>query len=398
MEKLLTRSAFLVADVPTRHIRGLYEKIDWSDRLISILGARGTGKTTLLLQRLRLINQDGSKALYASMDDLYFSSNKLIDLAETFRQRGGRILFLDEVHKYEGWAREIKNIYDSYKDLSIVFTGSSAINIYQQEADLSRRAIFYELPGLSYREYLHFADVYAAEKLTPEQILTDHTQIALKLSREFHPLQHFADYLDHGYYPFFRENLRTYFIRLEQVIRLVVETELGFIDGFNISNTSKILQLLSILSENVPFKPNITKIGEKTGISRPTVLQYLHYLSKARLINVLSATGKSISTLQKPEKIFLENPNLHAALAPGRVNSGSMREAFFLNQLKNAGHEVSLAEKGDFLVDNHFTFEVGGKNKSNRQIGSVENAFIAADDIEIGFDNKIPLWLFGLLY
>jgi len=398
MENLLVKSAFLTEEVPTHHIRSLYQKVDWSDRLIGITGARGTGKTTLLLQYLKLSDQLPGKALYVSLDDIYFATHDLLELAETFRKRGGKLLLLDEVHKYQGWARIIKNLYDTYKDLSIVFTGSSVIDIYTQEADLSRRAIFYELSGLSFREYLLFSNVYESEILTLDTILNDHTQIALKLAKGFKPLEHFENYLKYGYYPFFTENIKTYSLRIEQIIRLIVETELRFIDGFDISNTGKVLQLLAILSENVPFKPNISKLSEKIGISRATILQYLHYLSKARLINILAADGKSISILQKPEKIYLENPNLHYTLSPERSNKGSEREAFFLNQLKNAGHNLSIANKGDFFVDNKYYFEVGGKNKNRSQIGNLPNAFLAVDDIEIGFDIKIPLWMFGFLY
>ncbi|MGK6350397.1 ATP-binding protein [Parapedobacter sp. DT-150] len=398
MEKLIIKSSYLREEVSTEHIRQLYQQIDWSDRLIGVLGARGTGKTTLLLQRLKLALPPDTSALYISLDDIYFATNRLVDLAESFRLRGGNILFIDEVHKYDGWAKEIKNIYDTYKDIHIVFTGSSVINIYRQEADLSRRAVFYELSGLSFREYLHFADVYTTGILSLQDILAHHTQIALNLSKDFRPIRHFEAYLDHGYYPFFNENIHTYFIRIEQVIRLIIETELRFIDGFDINNTGKVLQLLAILAENVPFKPNISKLSDKIGISRQTVVQYLHYLEKARLINILDASGASISTLQKPEKVYLENPNLHRAVAATQANSGSRRESFLLNQLRNAKHKVSLPAKGDFLVDRTITIEVGGKAKGQKQLAGVDRAFIAADNIDVGIDNKIPLWLFGLLY
>lgn len=398
MERIKIKSAFLREEVETAHIRHLYYQIDWSDRLIGILGARGTGKTTLLLQRLKLNFPDNEVALYISMDDIYFASHSLIELAETFRLRGGKILFIDEVHKYNGWAREIKNIYDTYKDVYIVFTGSSVIDIYQQEADLSRRAVCYELAGLSFREYLRFADIYSTEIIELSDILYDHTQIALKLGKAFKPILHFEAYLDHGYYPFFKENIHTYFLRIEQVIRLIVETELRFVDGFDINNTNKVMQLLAILAENVPFKPNISKLSDKIGISRQTTTQYLHYLEKARLINMLNVAGASISTLQKPEKVYLENPNLHRAIASAETNLGSRRESFLLNQLRNAKHDVSLPPTGDFLVDRKITIEVGGKTKGRKQIVGVENAFIAADDLEVGIENKIPLWLFGFLY
>ncbi len=398
MEKIVLKSAFLTEQANITHVRQLYHEIDWTDRLVGILGARGTGKTTLLLQRIQLAFPADQGALYISMDDIYFASNSLLDLVETFRSKGGKILFIDEVHKYPGWAREIKNIYDTYKDLHIVFTGSSVIDIYRQEADLSRRAVFYELSGLSFREYLRFEGVFLAEILCLEDILQHHTPIALKMTKAFRPMQYFEAYLNHGYYPFYKENLRTYFMRVEQVIRLIVETELRFVDGFDINNSNKVIQLLAILAENVPFKPNISKLSGKIGISRQTVVQYLHYLEKARLINTLHATGASISTLQKPDKVYLENPNLHHALTTGECNRGSLRESFLLNQLKNAKHEVSLPPKGDFLIDRKISIEVGGKNKGGKQLSGIDQAFIAADDLEVGIGNKIPLWMFGMLY
>lgn len=398
MERIRVKSLHLQSETYTGYVRQLYQHVDWSDRLIGVLGARGTGKTTLLLQRLKLSHKNPDTALYISMDDIYFSTHTLIEFAETFRMQGGKTLFIDEVHKYPSWAREIKNLYDTYSDLQMIFTGSSVIDIHLQEADLSRRAVFYELTGLSFREFLYFKGIYSSVHFTLEEILQNHSEIALKMNKEFRPIPHFQDYLDHGYYPFFKENLNTYFIRIEQAIRFIVETELRFVDGFDVNNTNKVLQLLSILSENVPFKPNISKLSEKIGISRQTVVQYLHYLEKARLINTLNAAGVSISTLQKPEKIYLENPNLHRAIASTIPNPGSRRESFLLNQLRNAKHEVSLPNHGDFLVNRKYTIKVVGKNKGNEQLKGIEQAYIAADNMEIGVGNKIPLWLFGFLY
>ncbi len=379
-------------------VRSLSQKIDWNDRLIGVLGARGTGKTTLLLQKLKQEFGVSSEAIYISMDDIYFTENRLSTFAEQFRQQGGKMLFIDEVHKYPDWAREIKNLYDFYSDLRIVFTGSSAIDILRQNIDLSRRAIQYELTGLSYREYLHFTNTISLSSITLSDILSRHTQIAADLSSKFKPLAHFDDYLRIGHYPFFLENSNTYSIKLEQVIRLILETDLQFIEGFDPHNIRKIHQLLYILATNVPFKPNISKLSEKTGINRNTLVLYLHYLERARLINSLTASGKSTSTLQKPDKIFLENTNIQYALAPVSIDKGSLREAFFLNQMRNAGHDLSLHLQGDFFVDEKYTFEIGGKMKPQTQLKNIKDAYIASDDIEIGTANKIPLWLFGLLY
>ena len=398
MDKLASKSNILIQDQGLEFIRSLSHKIDWNNRLIGILGARGTGKTTLLLQHLKQQYGVGTEAIYLSMDDIYFTQNRLTDFAETFRSQGGKTLFLDEVHRYPDWAREIKNIYDFYKDLRIVFTGSSIMDMIRQNTDLSRRAVQYDLPGLSYREFLQLSGIISLSPIPFNDLLANHVRIAADISSKIKPLQHFGNYLSYGYYPFFLEDQRTYGIRLEQVVRLIIESDLQFIEGLDPQKTRKIFQLLYILATNVPFKPNITKLSEKTGIHRNTIVEYLHYLEKARLINSLSAAGKSISTLQKPDKIFLENTNLHYTLAPGKVDKGALRESFFLNQLNNAGHFAALPAQGDFLIDEKFTFEIGGKAKSSEQILQIKDAWIAADDIEIGAYNKVPLWLFGLLY
>lgn len=398
MENLQIKSNVVISEQSMDIIRPLAKSIDWHDRLIAILGARGTGKTTLLLQRLKAEYGMGKEALYITMDDIYFTTHLLSDLALQFRQQGGKILFIDEVHKYPNWAKEIKNIYDFYKDLKIVFTGSSIIDINRQNADLSRRAVQYEMTGLSYREFLQFIGAGQFETLKLTDILDHHVEIANELSLNFKPLQHFNEYLRHGYYPFFIENINTYAIRVERVVRLIIEDDLQFIAGFNPHHSRKIYQLMSILATNVPFKPNISKLSEKMGIHRNMIVEYLYYLNNARLINSLSADGKSISILQKPDKIFLENTNLLYALAPENVDTGSLRESFFMNQLTNTKHSISLPLKGDFFVDDTYTFEIGGKGKTNKQIESINKAYIAMDNLESGINNKIPLWLFGFLY
>lgn len=398
MENLRLKSNLIVQQQSMDIVRPLAKTIDWTDRLISILGARGTGKTTLILQHIKATYGLSKEVLYITMDDIYFTDNLLSDLAQEFKQNGGKTLFIDEVHKYPNWAREIKNIYDFYKDLNIVFTGSSIMDISRQNIDLSRRAVQYELTGLSYREFLSFTGVANLMPFTLNDLLNNHIEISHQIISNFKPLQHFSDYLKHGYYPFFTENISTYHLKLEKVVRLIIEEDLQFIAGFNPHHARKIYQLLYILSTNVPFKPNISNLSEKTGISRNMIVEYLYYLSNAKLINSLSAAGKSISTLQKPDKIFLENTNLSFALSPNNTDKGSIREAYFMNQLKNAGHEINLPLKGDFFVDDKLTFEIGGKGKSAKQLTGIENSFIAIDDLEAGIGNKIPLWMFGLLY
>lgn len=397
MDNLKIKSNIVVDGQSMDIIREQAREIDWNDRLIGIMGARGTGKTTILLQHLKAQYGLSKEAIYITMDDIYFTSNGLADFALEFRQQGGKILFIDEVHKYPDWAREIKNIYDFYKDLKIVFTGSSIIDISRQNADLSRRAVQYELTGLSYREFLHFSGIAKPEVISLKDLTAHHVEVAHELVKTFRPLQHFAEYLKFGYYPFFVENINTYHMRIEKVVRLIIEEDLQFISGFNPHHSRKVYQLLYILATNVPFKPNITKLAEKTDINRNIIVEYLHYLDSARLINVLSAAGRSISILQKPDKVFLENTNLLYALAPDRVDKGTLRETFFMSQLKNSRHEVKLPLQGDFLVDDHYSFEIGGKTKTAKQLAGLENSFVVVDDMEAGVSNKIPLWLFGML-
>ena len=398
MEQLFQKSNFLIRNIRQKLIRSALDTIDWSDRLIGVLGARGTGKTTLLLQYAKKHFSTGKEVLYITLDDIYFTEHKLVDVVATFNATGGKLLLLDEVHKYPDWAREIKNCYDFYPELKIIFTGSSIMDILRQNADLSRRAIQYQLPGLSFREFLYFSGIVQLQAVSFEDILTKHLQLSGDIASVVKPLAHFADYLRYGYYPFFNENLNTYSIRLEQMVKVVIENDLQFVEGFDPHNTRKIYQLLYILSANVPFKPNISKLSEKIGITRNTLLQYIHYLEKAKLINTLETAGKSFSILQKPDKIFLENTNLNYTLSPGNADKGSIREAFFLNQVKNAKYTVHLPAAGDFLINGQYTIEVGGKDKTFKQTNNISQSYIAADDIETGFGNKIPLWLFGMMY
>jgi predicted AAA+ superfamily ATPase len=400
MEKLFLKSSLLLRSKSIDFKRFLFKKIDWTDRLIGILGARGTGKTTLLLQLAsQLFKEDRPRAiLYVTLDDIYFSENSVVNLAEEFEKLGGELLILDEVHKYPNWAREVKNMYDFQRNLKIIFTGSSIIDLIKENVDLSRRAIFYDLPGLSFREYLKIEAIGDFEPIALENILTNHESIAASLSSDFKPLAHFANYLKGGYYPFFKENPNTYFIRIEQVLRLVLEIDLQFIKGIDPQNIRKLYQLLYVLSQSVPFIPNISKLIEKIGITRNTLLIYLNYLEKAKIINSLQASGKSTSILQKPDKIYLENTNLGHAISKQEINLGNERETFFLNQLKNSGHKVNLPKFGDFLIDENFLFESGGSKRSSAQLKNQSNSFVAADGIEVGFGNKIPIWLFGFLY
>ncbi|MFU8843579.1 MAG: ATP-binding protein [Bacteroidales bacterium] len=397
MEKLIEKSDRMILSVQHPHQREVIGKINWEWRMNGIVGARGTGKTTLMLQKLAEYQKARQEVLYVRLDDLYFTDHTVYDLADAYRKIGGRYLYLDEVHKYPGWARELKGIYDSLPELILVFSGSSIIELTRQDADLSRRALIYEMTGLSFREYLLLADIISLPHYPLAEILNNHSSIVMDVVQHIPVLKHFSSYLKNGFYPFFLEPERDYLLTLEQTIRTVIETDLQFIEGFDVAQGKKMLTLLKVIAASVPFKPNISKISEKTGLHRQTVLQYLFYLEKARMIRLINQPDKYISRLQKPDKIFLDNPNLFFALNPELVNRGSLRETFALDQLL-VKHDVSLHDKGDFLVDNQYVFEIGGKSKTNEQMRGIDHAYIFADEIETGHQNRIPLWLLGFLY
>jgi len=397
MEKLIEKSIKSIQAVQYPYQRDVIGKINWDWRMNGIIGARGTGKTTLLLQKLQQFRKNGLEVLYVRLDDLYFADHRIYDLADSFRKNGGEYLYMDEVHKYSGWAREFKNIYDSMPELKVVFSGSSIIELTEQDSDLSRRALMYEMTGLSFREYLLMADILSLQAFPLTEIFQDHVDIASGIVKNIPVLQHFSSYLKSGFYPYFLEPNRDYFMTLEQIIRTVMETDLRFLENFDTAQSRKMLTLLKVIAASVPFKPNISKISQKTDLHRQTVLHYLQYLEKARLIKLVNQAERYISRLQKPDKIFLDNPNLFYALNPEMVNTGNMRETFALNQL-SVNHEVSLHEQADFLVDNKFVIEIGGKNKDTRQIRDLSNSFLFQDDMEIGHHNRIPLWLLGFLY
>lgn len=396
MENLIEKFRQKIDYTSLDFVRSMMAQIHWNARLIGIKGPRGVGKTTLLLQYIKTYFCDClDEVLYVSLDDLWFANNRLVDLAEYFVKRGGTHLFLDEVHKYPGWSQELKNIYDDYPALKVVFTGSSLLEILNARADLSRRAVIYHMQGLSFREYLVIEQGLTMEPVSLEDILAQHTTIAGEVLKVVKPLKYFTHYLESGYYPYYREEPALYTQKMEETINMMLEIELPLLRGLDLAYVSKIKQLLLVIAESAPFIPNVTNISQKIGINRATLLTYLHYLQEVGLSINLFRSTTGISRLQKPNKIFLENPNLSHTL--GKPNTGSVRETFFANQLAYR-HQLSFPDKGDFLVDGKFLFEVGGKNKSTIQLEGASNAFIAADDIEYGYKEKIPLWLFGFLY
>lgn len=378
--------------------RELERKINWNARLISIRGSRGTGKTTLFLQHIKkTFSNNLNKVLYVSLDNIYFSNNTLVELAEKFASRGGTHLFLDEVHKYENWSKEIKNLYDDFPELHIAFTGSSLLEILNGRADLSRRTLVYELTGLSFREYLSIIKVQDFPIFTLEEILKNNEQISAEIASKIRPFEFFDDYLSFGYYPYFLEGKDDYFNRLNETLNMILEVELPFLRGLEVAYVPRIKKLLAVIGESAPFIPNITQLATKIGISRQTLLLYLKYLEDAKLINQLYKKSRGLGALEKPEKILMENTNLMELFNGENTNTGSRRETFVLNQLLHS-HKVDFSEESDFFVDSKYTFEVGGKNKKRKQIQTVPDSYIIADDIEFGTDRRIPIWLLGFMY
>lgn len=398
MEELVEKFRLKLSYITTDFVRSLERDINWNARLIGIKGARGVGKTTMLLQHIKFSLADElDTSLYVTLDSIWFSNHTLVDLVDDFVKRGGKYLFLDEVHKYSNWSQELKNIYDDYPMLKVVFTGSSLLEILNARADLSRRAIIYTMQGLSFREYLSIETGQNFDRLTLASILKNHLNEATLINAKVKPLQYFDAYLKQGYYPFYKEELDLYVPRLEEVINMMLEIELPLLRGLDLAYVHKIKQLLLIISESVPFMPNVSKLSDKIGVARGTLLLYFHYLAEIGLTINLFKESRGISRLQKPLKVYLENSNLMYALSPRTVNTGNKRETFFANQLGYI-HKITYSDRGDFFVDQKYIFEIGGKDKSKKQIATIENSFIAADDIEYGFQNKIPLYLFGFMY
>lgn len=396
VDQLFEKSYRKLDRTPDRFHRYLLSDIDFSNRMIGIKGARGAGKTTLLLQYAHRELPLDHQVLYTSLDDLWFTENKLVDLADAFVKQGGRYLLLDEVHRYPNWSQELKNIYDDQSDLSVTFTGSSIMHLDKARADLSRRAVMYELRGLSFREYISLATTVLLEKLDWETLLNDHVQIARNIVQKIKPLEHFTAYLKHGYYPYFLENVDAYPQKLEETISLALSTDLPALHDLTPASIEKIRQLLYIIAESAPFKPNISKLSERTGVARNTLINFLHHLEDLRIVNGLYHSASGIGALQKPEKIYLHHPNFQYAMAYSAVEIGSVRESFFINQA-SAIKTVTYTSEGDFAIGNDM-FEIGGKDKQQRQLKNFKRSFVAADGIEIGHEHKIPLWMFGLLY
>lgn len=396
MDVLFEFQENLLRPVTNDFRRYLHDQINWKQRMIGIKGPRGAGKTTLLLQYLKFDLGLPSNALYITADHTWFYNHTLLETANDWYKQGGEILFIDEVHKYPNWSVELKNIYDGLPGMKVVFSASSALDIYRGEADLSRRVISYSLAGLSFREFLLFTNKIGFDPVKIEDIIQDHRNLSRKITDGFRLLPAFQKYLQVGYLPIIAEGEESYLLKINQIINTIVDTDLAYIATYNTGTATKVKKLLGVIAESVPFKPNIAALSRKLDLSRDSVYQYIYQLRDAKLLNTLNSEGKGVSTLQKPDKIFLENTNLAFALKDN-PDIGNVRETFVLNQLLNSGLKVSSPSEGDFKVDG-LIIEVGGKKKNASQINHLDNYLIAADDIEIGSGKKVPIWLFGFLY
>lgn len=401
MDKLFERHDEYLSTTPMDFMRRFAEQIDWSLRLVIIKGPKGVGKSTLMQQYIkRHFSPDDRHVLYCSADSSYFTNHTLIDTAERFYRIGGRHLFIDEVHKYENWSREVKDIYDLHRDLHLVLSGSSLLQLNDGQTDLSRRKVEYLMPGLSMREFLQMDKGIEIEPISLESLLEAPNAYCNEVKRHCHPLEHFPRYLKYGYYPFYFESRTSYQGRLEAVVNYIIESELTRFRSLEVGNTRKIKALLKVLSQMVPYEVDIAKLSKNIGIQRPTTLKYLHNLEEAALIQRLFTDIDSVSDLQKPDKILLDNSNLLHTISDRVPEIGTVRETFFCNQLTSAGHRVEYGglKTGDFRVDSDIVVEVGGREKGFSQLKDENRGYVAADDIDSATLRKIPLWAFGFLY
>ena len=396
MERLYRISAEKIAESSLAIKRFCYDDIIWSDRLIGLKGARGVGKTTLLLQKIAESGAERKTTLYVSLDSVWLDSRELYKLAEHHVQHDGTRLVLDEIHYLPDWQRILKNIHDDFKELNVAFTGSSMLKIKAGQGDLSRRLVDYEMPGLSFREFLGFEGVYAGAPLSLGNILENHVEIAHDIKKRVKVLPHFERYLKEGYYPFYKEAATHYAERVVKSVNQTLESDWPAVENVTAETVRKARKMLRILAELPPQTPKMNALYEQLGTVRPQGLKILYALERAGLIKLLAADYESLENLSSPEKIYCENTNLMQALVPN-ADIGTARETFFINQVSN-GHRLTYPKRGDFMVDDTYLFEIGGKQKGFKQIADLPNSFVVNDNVDVGIGNKIPLWLFGFLY
>ncbi len=385
-----------LATTNLRFKRYLYSRINWDARLVGIKGARGVGKTTIHLQHIKETFSDLTKVLYISLDNLWFENRKLEELVEFLYAHGVVHIYFDEVHRYKNWQALIKHFYDSYPDLNIVYTGSAMLAIDNSVADLSRRQSLYTLSGLSFREYLEYEGIATMPPIGIEELLTNHTKYALDIVSITKVLKHFGQYLHNGYYPYYKEAGDDFLMRVGEVSRLVVESDIPSVVDVTYPTVQKTKKLLMIIAESVPLEPNISKLSAQLESPRAQPLKMMYQMERAGLLWLLTGKPKSIKNLTGLEKIYLNNTNLMYALS-GNVSKGTMRETFFANQV-GAVTTLTMPKQGDFVAGGKYLFEVGGSGKTFDQIADIPNSYLAIDDTETGSSNRIPLWLFGCLY
>ncbi|MFK5881027.1 MAG: AAA family ATPase [Sulfurospirillum sp.] len=395
IERLLENSVLYLNSLKSIHKRYFYETIEHKDKLIGIIGARGVGKTTYILNYLKSLDIALNKKLYISADSVELANISLLDIAKEFYKIGGEVLAIDEIHKYKNFEIELKQIHDML-DLKVIFSGSSAIELEHSKADLSRRAVIYRVSGLSFREFLEFKTGVSFKSYSLKEILEKHTDIAFEITQKIKPYEYWSEYLDFGYYPFYFENPDRYKLKLNETVNTVIEVDIPSIFQIKYEYIINLKKLVTLICNSNPFKLNIKELSSKVGIDRDTLYLYLDYLHKGKIFNVIRAKTKGDNIFSKPDKIFLNNPNLNFSYCQD-ANIGTIRETVFA-VLLSVVHNVKIPKDGDFLIDDTYLFEIGGKNKGFKQIKDIENSFVVADDIEVGFGSKIPLWLFGFLY
>lgn len=396
MERIYEISTRLIGALDAPLHRYLYDTIEWQDRLIMIRGARGVGKTTMMKQRCK---ENGESGVYASLDQLFFNDHTIVELADYHYKHGGTHLYLDEVHRYPrpNWEQELKNIYDSYPGLYVVFTGSSLLQLNSKVADLSRRVAVYELRGLSFREYLNFTGNYGLKSVKLAEVLSNHRDIASRIIPTIRVIREFDRYLEKGYYPFFIDSSEfTYSQRVERLVLSVIDIDIPAVAAIEYETQLKLKKLLVTLAEQVPFVPNMTNLSRDVEVSRNQLMKFFTLLSEGSILRTLMDATTQPKRASKPEKILFDNPSVMQAL--GIMNkAGTVRESFVASMLSSTGR-LYAAKEGDFLLDRTYLFEVGGKGKGFSQIADKPNSFVIADDIETGIGNKIPMWLLGFLY
>ena len=376
--------------------RYLYPLINWDSNVIGIMGERGVGKTTMLLQRIKEKYANPDDTFYISLDHYWFGTHELQDLIKFMYKRGITEFYIDEVHKYKGWSSILKTLVDELKDLRIVYTGSSLLEIDNAKVDMSRRQTPYTLKGMSFREYLEYDGILKMDAVTLEKLLTDHVSIAMDIVSKTKVLVNFDTYLHTGVYPFYRDARQDFLVRLKEVVDTVIESDLPAVEKVTFDTIEKCKKLLMIIAENVPLHPNVDRLSTSLGTTRDTLLKLLYRLDKAEILELLTVELKSYKKLVNPEKIYLGNTNLMYALSP-KIEVGTLRETFFIDQCASIG-TVQMPSKGDFLVNEKYLFEVGGEYKTFEQIAGIPNSYLAIDGIETGYGARIPLWMFGLLY